>query len=267
MLVLSNASTAELAEAADANFVNHATWAATRTLGMRVLAEPRLVVVDSGLPCDTFNVICRARLTSRTAPPQIQTTLSFYASAHQPFSWWVGPADQPTDLGSYLIAAGLLRAETELAMAADLTALPGAPLVPPGLEIRRVRTEQELAHFAQIIGDPYALRFYELTAPALLTPDAPQWFYLGYWDNQPVATAELTLGGGVVGLYSIITLEAYRRRGIGSALTLQPLLDAREHGFQTGVLQAADAGVGVYTRLGFKPFGNITEYKPAPSTA
>jgi len=263
MLVLSEVSTAEVAEAADANFVNHATWAAARTPGMRVRAEPGLVAVDSGLPCDTFNLICRARLTGSAAPTQIQTALSFYAAARHPFSWWVGPADQPADLGSYLVAAGLLRAETELAMAADLAVLPNAPVVPAGLEIRRVRTAQELAHFAQIIGDPYALRFYELTASALLTPDAPQWFYLGYWDNQPVATAELTLGGGVVGLYSIITLEAYRRRGIGSALTLQPLLDARAHGFHTGVLQAADAGVGVYTRLGFEPFGNITEYKPA----
>ncbi|MFN8495538.1 MAG: GNAT family N-acetyltransferase [Caldilineaceae bacterium] len=267
MHVLSKVSTAELAEAADANFVNHASWAAARTPGMRVLAKTELVLVDSGLPCDTFNILCCAHLAADQAVQRIHTALALFAEVKRPFSWWVGPADQPTDLGDYLMTAGLLRAETELAMAADLAALPSTTTMPPGLEIRRVRTEQEIAHFAQIIGDPYALRFYELTASALLTPDAPQWFYLGYWHGQPVATAELTLGGGVVGLYSVITLEAYRRRGIGSALTLQPLLNAREHGFYTGVLQAAAAGVGVYTRLGFKPFGNITEYKPPPATA
>ena len=49
---------------------------------------------------------------------------------------------------------------------------------------------------------------------------------------------------------------------MGMALTLQPLLDARDGGLRTGVLQAAAAGVGVYTRIGFQRFGDITEYKP-----
>jgi ribosomal protein S18 acetylase RimI-like enzyme len=70
------------------------------------------------------------------------------------------------------------------------------------------------------------------------------------------------LGGGVVGLYNICTREDYRRRGIGTALTLQPLLEARARGLHIGVLQASAAGAGVYTRIGFTSFGTITEYKP-----
>ena len=45
-------------------------------------------------------------------------------------------------------------------------------------------------------------------------------------------------------------------------MTLQPLLDARGHGIRTAVLQAAAAGVALYTRMGFSRFGKITEYKP-----
>ena len=251
-----------LAEAADTNFVVHASWAAACTSNMRVLAEPGLVLVDSGLPCDTFNIACRARLTPHTAPPQIHQAIDFFDAGGRPFAWWVGPADQPTDLGDYLVDAGLQRADSELAMVADLTGLPTNNPAPADLEIRRVRTDAELQDFAGMIGDPDALRFYARTTSALLRPDAPQWFYVGYWAGQPVASAELTVGGGVVGLYSIITLAHYRRRGIGTAMTLQPLLDARNLGFDTGVLQAAAAGVGVYSRLGFQPFGDITEYKP-----
>jgi ribosomal protein S18 acetylase RimI-like enzyme len=104
------------------------------------------------------------------------------------------------------------------------------------------------------------LRFYELAAPVLLRDDAALWLYVGYLDDIPVATADLAIGGGVVGLYSICTLEAYRRRGFGSALTLQPLLDARAQGYRTAILQsAADS---LYARAGFEPFGEITEYKP-----
>ena len=70
------------------------------------------------------------------------------------------------------------------------------------------------------------------------------------------------MGGGVVGLYSIGTLAAYRRRGFGGALTLRPLLDARAEGHRIGSLQAAPGAVGIYARVGFAPFGEDTEYKP-----
>ncbi len=77
-----------------------------------------------------------------------------------------------------------------------------------------------------------------------------------------MATAELAVSEGVVGLYNISTLAAYRRRGFGTALARQPLLDARERGFRTAVLQAAPDAMGVDRRLGFRSFGDITEYKP-----
>ncbi|HSH79591.1 MAG TPA: GNAT family N-acetyltransferase [Herpetosiphonaceae bacterium] len=143
-----------------------------------------------------------------------------------------------------------------------------------GLRIRRARTPDEVKDFAEILAanwappDPDVLRFYELAAPALLAEGAPLWLYVGYLGEVPVATAELTVGGAVVGLYNISTLAAYRRRGFGTALTVQPLLDARAQGYRTAILQAQGSdGVRVYARLGFEPFGEITEYKPASSAA
>ena len=63
-------------------------------------------------------------------------------------------------------------------------------------------------------------------------------------------------------MYNISTLAAYRGAGFGTALTLQPLLDARERGYRTAILQAVPQGVRLYERLGFRAFGEITEYKP-----
>ena len=106
------------------------------------------------------------------------------------------------------------------------------------------------------------LRFYELTASALLANDSALWQYVGYLGEAPVATAELTMGGGVVGLYNVCTQVPYRRQGLGTALTLIPLLDARAQGYLTAVLQASTDGAGMYTRVGFQTFGQVTEYKP-----
>lgn len=97
-----------------------------------------------------------------------------------------------------------------------------------GFTIRRVTTAEELQHFSRINAanwnppDAESLRYYATTAAVLLTADAPQWFYVGYLDGEPIAASELTVGGGVVGLYNISTLAAYRRRGFG---TVNLLLD------------------------------------------
>ncbi|MEZ4729853.1 MAG: hypothetical protein R3E79_22200 [Caldilineaceae bacterium] len=258
----------QLAAAADENFVVHASWAQRRTPGMSVMDDGHFLLTDSGLPCDTFNLLCRARLTPTTASAHIAEALAYFRQVGRPFCWWVGPGDQPMALGALLIAAGLEQAETELAMAVDLAKLPLYDLTLAGLVIRRAHTLPELNDFANIMAanwsppDPAVVYYYTRTAPALLAADAPQWFYVGYLNGQAVAAAELTVGGGVVGLYSICTLAGYRRRGFGTALTLRPLPDAQAAGYRIGVLQAGAQGVGIYERIGFQTYGGITEYKP-----
>ncbi|MBA3870212.1 MAG: GNAT family N-acetyltransferase [Anaerolineae bacterium] len=107
------------------------------------------------------------------------------------------------------------------------------------------------------------VRFYALAAPAILKPESPMWFYVGYVDDKPVCTGEATVENGVVGLYNICTLPDFRQRGFGTGMTLKPLLDAREANCHTAILQATDEGARVYKRLGFEAFGTITEYKPS----
>ena len=71
---------------------------------MQVLAESGLVLIDSGLPCDTFNIICRARLTADQAPQRIREAIAFFHSVGRPFSWWVGPAERLV-LGNTLLVS------------------------------------------------------------------------------------------------------------------------------------------------------------------
>jgi ribosomal protein S18 acetylase RimI-like enzyme len=252
---------------ADAVFVTHATWALDRTPGMLTRVRPDLVLADSGLACDTFNFICRARLDETAARAAAREAVSHFAGVKRPFSWWVGPADRPTSLGEILRQIGLEDAESELAMALSLDALSdGVPSV-AGLEVRRVGSRAELDTFARLSAanwdppDRQVLAFYQQTAPALLSKDSPQWLYVGYLEGEPVATAEAAVEAGTVGLFNIATRPAFRGRGIGSTMTWRPLRDARAAGCDLAVLQAAPAGVGLYGRLGFASFGEITEYK------
>ena len=261
-----------IAESADANFAAHATWALRTLPGARVIEDAGLVVTDSGLPSDTFNIVCRARLDSTGALRRIAGTVAHFREAGRGFSWWVGPADQPGALPTLLEKGGLQHAESETAMTIEISALRMPDLDPQGLEVRRVRTTSELSQFARTVSgtdnpDDPLVKFYELSAGTLLSEESPQHFYVGYLDHQPVATAEMTLAGDVAGLYAITTLPEMRRRGFGSALTAVPLLDARLRGYRAAVLQASAAGASIYHRLGFQDFGEIHEFKPqAPAT-
>jgi predicted acetyltransferase len=58
----------------------------------------------------------------------------------------------------------------------------------------------------------------------------------------------------------VATLDRFRRRGLGMALTWTALEEGRRAGMATGVLQASEEGQPVYERLGFEPCGRFVEY-------
>jgi GNAT superfamily N-acetyltransferase len=253
-------------EAADLNLVTHMTWVQSRLAGGYVEQGDELVLSDSGLPSETFNFVTRARMETGVETA-ISRVTGYFASAGRPFSWWLGPADRPADLGRALLDAGFTAAESEVAMAADLEFLAAGDPAPAGLRIERATTAAQIRDFGRVCAanwtppDGEVLRFYRIAAPLLRRRGCPIRLYVGYLGEEPVATAELTVSEGAVGLYNIATLAAHRRKGFGTALTLRPLLDAREEGHALAVLQASEQGQGVYARLGFKETGWYTEYQ------
>ncbi|HEX5633582.1 MAG TPA: GNAT family N-acetyltransferase [Gemmatimonadales bacterium] len=256
------------ADLAAHNLATHFTWLQSRLPGARIRRDDRLTLADSGLPCDTFNAACAARLDATDAPARVGAALAWFAERAHPFSWWVCPGDTPSSLGAVLCQAGLAPAGGELAMALDLAKADVTAPLPAGLVVERVRTPEALRDFARINAanwsppDVQVLAFYERAAALLLGPGCPLRLYLGRVDGEPVATAQLTVDADSVGLYNIATLAEWRGRGFGSALTRWPLAEARAEGHRVAILQASDDGAGIYRRIGFQAFGEIVEYQP-----
>jgi len=84
--------------------------------------------------------------------------------------------------------------------------------------------------------------------------------YLALLNGQPVGTSQLFLSAGVAGIYNVTCIPEARGQGIGAAVTLAPLLQARKLGYRISILQASQRGYSVYRRLGFQDFGKLSVY-------
>ncbi|MBI3694283.1 MAG: GNAT family N-acetyltransferase, partial [Acidobacteria bacterium] len=158
-----------LLEAVEENLHGHIAFVQKQLPTMTVDDREDLLLVDSHLLTDTLNKIARARLSEAKADHRIAEAVSYFRKVRRPFAWWVGPCSRPLDLERRLAQHGLRAAEFELGMAADLKRLPVRMDLPPGLEVRRVRTPEELADFVNVVNrdrpDAALLTFFQNAAP------------------------------------------------------------------------------------------------------
>ena len=216
---------------------------------------------------DTFrNVVLGARFTNANANRRIAEVIAGYEGADTGFVWWVSPHDSPADLGVRLLQAGLTLEGNAPAMAASLDDVPLDEPPPHRLEIVPVVDAGTLQEFLTIVeadwlewaggaATPVQRRTLDAFAreiPRRFPSEPAPLRWLGRVDGQPVATSRVSLGGGVAGLYAILTLPSHRGRGIGRAMTIAALRAAAGLGYRIGVLQSSDLGYGVYRQLGFR---------------
>lgn len=87
--------------------------------------------------------------------------------------------------------------------------------------------------------------------------------FLGRVDGRPAASGLLIQTGDVAGVYSIGVVEAFRRRGIGEAMSWTVLRAGREAGCRVGVLQSSEMGYPLYQRMGFETVVTYHLFEPA----
>jgi GNAT superfamily N-acetyltransferase len=223
-----------------------------------------------GSPIDYHNAVVRAYLTAESVDAVIGESLEALRRHNVPGTWHVGPGMRPPDLRQRLLLAGFADGGDESGMAVELASLPSSIAAPSELTIERVRDALELDLWTETLGQgfgegPKEARWVGDMFGRIGLGDHTAWrHYVGRLDRRPVATASMLLAAGVAGIYFVFTLPEYRGRGIGTALTHAPLLEARDLGYRAGVLAASTMGEPVYRRMGFREYCrmHICEWRP-----
>jgi hypothetical protein len=196
----------------------------------------------------------------------IESVLAHAKRRLVPLGWFLLPGTTPEDIGSKLEEHGFKFESHDPGLAVDLQKLPDNVSAPDNLRIVEVLDLPTLETWVNTWGDSYNSNEkkrqsrYELRASQSLGPKSTYRPFLAYLDDQPVATSELFLGAGVAAIVWVGTVPSARRQGIGAAITLAPLLEARRLGYRIGSLMASELGYPVYLNLGFKEYSRFPVY-------
>ncbi len=206
-----------------------------------------------------------ADLSPDTVDRQIEAVLSHFGRHGRPFTWHNGPTTRPADLDRFLLAHGMTHSENEPGMAVDLDRMRDDFAFPPELTIEEVTDDSGLEAWVGVwlFGAPHDVRrrYLDARRERGLGDDLPWRYYLGRLEGKPAATSELFVDEGVAGVQYVVTLPELRRRGIGTAMTLRVLREARVMGYRVAVLTASPEGIGSYRRIGFREYCWFRRYE------
>ena len=220
----------------------------------------------TNMPDHFMNLVVCTELPSEGIDKLIENALTHFRSLNiRKLSWLTEEGPPAIEIKKYLEAHGLSFNESfATEMAADLRMLREERVGSNELRVVRVEDQETLRKWIHIASIGFSVphefedTWYEFFAEAACA--APFQTYLALLNGKPVATSQLFTSAGVAGIYNVTCLPEARNQGVGTAVVLAPLLEAREMGYQVGILQASSMGYNVYRRIGFQDFGKLSLY-------
>ena len=218
------------------------------------------------IPHPWFNGVLSAKPPEEQDEAFIKESIEFFRSQQVGvFTWWMEPSLRCSSWESVLARHGFGISNDTPGMAVDLQAFNKPENSIQGLEIRQTEDEESVRKWGYVFTRGYGMptewepSIHDIALK--LGWEFPVRNYLGYWNGEPVATCSLFVGAGVAGIYNVSTLPKARGKGIGAALTLRPLLDARDMGYRIGILQSSPMGFNIYQKLGFRHLCQIEYFQ------
>ncbi len=263
--ILRNPRDSEIAVAIDQNMVDY--WKSPREYYnnfAEFIETKEYFQYTTGISFPMSNGVLDAKLSPETAEETIKELIAFYEKKQLPFLWLYGPSNKPANLRELLTKNGLQLFRPNTGMAFSLKNQALEPKSIPKVEIVKVGAGKILGDFCKVAlfgtGIPLELtyeHYLPLFSSWLLKENSNVSGFLAYLNGQPVASSVVFYSAGVAGIYWVATLEEARNKGIGTAITLAPMQEAKDLGYEIVILQSSVMGFNLYKRIGFKEYNTF----------
>jgi GNAT superfamily N-acetyltransferase len=245
----------ELVRALETTYYEDQVVLCTGIPGSFLHREPDMIICASGLPISDFNGVLGPRFGSGQMSSRVEFAMARFKRSGLPMRWLLGPSSSPSKLDCYLLRQGLVEEWKIPGMAIDPGTVKREPL-PAGLDIHQIRDMRSLRDIIDVSAEAFeipenARKGWEDINKRLWREDNIAWF-LGVLHGKPVSTSLLVSHDEIASVYTVATLKEARGKGVGTAMTREPLLHAKNSGRAVAFLEASEAGLPVYQKLGFR---------------
>ena len=219
-----------------------------------------MFLVSHGVNHPAYQGVLYCNLSPDEVDEKIDRVIEYFTSRGLLPTWYSHPVSKPNNLDKCLEAKGFINVASTKAMACDLNSINFSRKKPEGLVVEYVEDESTLRTFFDVWTEgnsfpkPLGDVWYKFISETDYGAKSNTVYYLGYLDGLPVATALLFMDGSSAGLWWVATLENMKGKGIGTWMTLLPLKDAHEKGYELSVLYATELGYPIYKNLGYKEY-------------
>jgi GNAT superfamily N-acetyltransferase len=252
-------------KSSDYNFNLHSWKIPAKTNGMSVMRSESLTYVDSGLSCDTFNIIHitdAGLLTER----EFLHAVNHFRNKNFLFCIWISGENLSSHVKAIIKKASLKQQNKEPGMGLDLaTYNPVQDVLHENIIV--ANTSQGVRDFAEVVAlnwtppDQNVRKYFAMTTDSYLDPANGISLAIYYHERKPVSVIEIFPSNEeTIGFYSLATLLQYRGKGIGSTLMRFALNKAKEDGYKFAILQASEDGIGIYEKYGFRVMTQYYEF-------
>jgi GNAT superfamily N-acetyltransferase len=209
-----------------------------------------------------FDGVVTANLNEKNIDSKISEITNWFSQYTKKIYWWLTPNMKPASLSEHLKANGFQHMRSVSAMAMNLKELDKTPSI-EGLEIKKITNPQLMPIWSEVFLVGHGLGYMlddgsEMFDAIGLGKNAIK--YLGYYNEEPVSSSQIYFGDKVARLNFVSTMPHARGKGIGSAISLAALNEAKIHGYKVAVLYATDMGYPIYDRFGFKDIFKIRSF-------
>lgn len=246
------------------NFELHATSIPELCTSMQVHKSRNLIFVDSGLSCDTFNILYIN--TPALSDKELGDALMHYKTKGLEYCIWINEENLSQQVKKAFKTFDIEEQASEVGMGMDLNAY--EPISDDTHQnIKEVRDEEQLATYARVLAENWSppdqnvLRYYNRTSDHYLNPTNRIKLLIYYHEGQPASCVELFPSDSeTIGFYGFATLEKFRGRGIGTSLLTFALNKAKELDYKNAILQGTEDGLNIYKRIGFNDYAIYYEF-------